>query len=258
MNKRRLIITGVFLAILSITTLEQVFGITLVDSIAASSFGGIIPAWALDTAHFLSSPIPRIIILALGIICLFIELVTLTAIAGTISIFLFSLYFASHIIAGFAPWWSIFVFAAGLIFLALEIFVVPGVGITGITGVILTLSGLFIATGDLFQGGISMLASLILAAMVVAVIFKRLPKSKLWKKLTLEVRQTSKDGYQSVKVRKDLEGQIGETLTDLRPTGVALINGERVDVVSEGSFVKKDSNVQVTKIQGAKVVVRQL
>ena len=56
--------------------------------------------------------------------------------------------------------------------------------------------------------------------------------------------------------KPELLHQTGSAITDLRPSGTAFIQGRRVDVVSEGSFVQKGAPVKVVAIEGLRVVVR--
>ena len=65
------------------------------------------------------------------------------------------------------------------------------------------------------------------------------------------------DGYVSNVNRTDLLGVEGITLTILRPSGTAIINDERIDVVSEGGFIPKNTKVKVVKVEGARIVVRE-
>ena len=68
----------------------------------------------------------------------------------------------------------------------------------------------------------------------------------------------TEQGYVSNPNRMDLLGVEGKAFTDLRPSGTALINDERVDVVSEGSFISKGTKVKVVKVEGSRVVVREI
>jgi membrane-bound serine protease (ClpP class) len=51
-------------------------------------------------------------------------------------------------------------------------------------------------------------------------------------------------------------GDIGRTLTSLRPAGKAQINGRRVDVIAHGELIDPDNEVEVVEISGGRVVVR--
>jgi membrane-bound serine protease (ClpP class) len=56
--------------------------------------------------------------------------------------------------------------------------------------------------------------------------------------------------------RPELIGQSGTALTPLRPSGTALINGQRVDVVTEGSLVDRNTPIKVVAVEGMRIVVR--
>lgn len=56
----------------------------------------------------------------------------------------------------------------------------------------------------------------------------------------------------------DLIGKVGVTFTPLRPAGTVIIDDERLDVVSEGSFTEKDKKVKVVKVEGSRIVVREI
>lgn len=56
--------------------------------------------------------------------------------------------------------------------------------------------------------------------------------------------------------RRDLVGQAGSALTPLRPSGMAHINGQRVDVVTEGGHIDRGTRVKVVAVEGMRVVVR--
>ncbi|MNP65961.1 hypothetical protein D3C76_1616010 [compost metagenome] len=64
-------------------------------------------------------------------------------------------------------------------------------------------------------------------------------------------------GYSSATERKELIGLQGISLTPLRPSGTAMFNGERVDVVSDGDFIPVDTPIIVVKAEGTRIVVQQ-
>ena len=76
--------------------------------------------------------------------------------------------------------------------------------------------------------------------------------------LVLDERQQNRDGYTSVIDKSKFLGAVGVCVTDLRPAGTITINGEPVDVVAEGSFVKQGSSVKVINVDGSRVMVRQI
>ena len=91
-----------------------------------------------------------------------------------------------------------------------------------------------------------------------AMIVKKLPSSRLWKKLVLSDQSTSARGYVSTVSRMELMGREGEVLTELRPAGSVLLDGSPVDVVSEGAFIRKGERVRVVSVNGSRVVVRKI
>lgn len=78
------------------------------------------------------------------------------------------------------------------------------------------------------------------------------------KELVLDERQQNNAGYTSVIDKSKFLGAIGVCITDLRPAGTINVNGEPVDVVAEGSFVKQGESVKVINVDGSRVLVRQI
>ena len=76
--------------------------------------------------------------------------------------------------------------------------------------------------------------------------------------LVLEEKQRNKNGYTSCKDKSDLLGAIAVCSTDLRPAGTVMVEGEPVDVVTEGDFVTKGDIVKIISTDGSKVVVRRI
>ena len=76
--------------------------------------------------------------------------------------------------------------------------------------------------------------------------------------LVLGERQQNHDGYTSVVDKSRFLGSIGVCVTDLRPAGTITIEGEPVDVVTEGSFVKQGESVKVINVDGSRVLVRPI
>ena len=68
---------------------------------------------------------------------------------------------------------------------------------------------------------------------------------------------TTEEGYVSNVNRTELLGKVGTTVTPLRPAGTMLFGSERIDVVSEGGYVDAGKHVEVIKVEGSRIVVRQ-
>jgi len=76
--------------------------------------------------------------------------------------------------------------------------------------------------------------------------------------LVLGERQENRDGYTSVTDKSKFIGREGVCTTDLRPAGTVEIDGEPLDVVTEGGFVNAGDKVKVINVDGSRVLVRRI
>ena len=76
--------------------------------------------------------------------------------------------------------------------------------------------------------------------------------------LVLDERQQNEDGYTSVTDKSKFLGATGICVTDLRPAGTVTVDGEPLDVVSEGGFVKAGERVKVINVDGSRILVRKI
>jgi membrane-bound serine protease (ClpP class) len=145
----------------------------------------------------------------------------------------------------------IILLVAGLVLLLLET-VLPGMiaGTIGfgclVAGVVLSYSRFGPRTG-------SLVLLIVLAALVVAGLLwiRFFPHSRLGQAFV------TRSTLGSPELEKpDLLNQTGTALTNLRPSGTALINGRRVDVVTEGPMIEAGTPVKVVAVEGIRVVVR--
>ena len=95
--------------------------------------------------------------------------------------------------------------------------------------------------------------------MVLAVLSFRFPATRrFWQKFSLSARQTNKEGYVAPKPSYEkYVGRYGTAITQLRPAGTADFDGERLDVVTEGGFVKSGSRIKVIAVEGTRIIVRE-
>jgi len=166
------------------------------------------------------------------------------------------LFFSGYIINGIASWGIIVLFLVGLLLILLEVFVVPGFGITGIGGMI----SIFVSLYFLFpspQIAINIIASTLIATVVLTYfIGKYFGSSRMWSRISLGISQTKDIGYIASIGDEEITNKTGVTITPLRPAGKVDIDGNRVDVVSEGGFIDKDEKVIVIDVKGSKVLVK--
>lgn len=158
-------------------------------------------------------------------------------------------------------WVAIILIALGILLVFVEILILPGFGAAGIPGLIIFCVGIGLVWG---KSGVT--TALIYAC--VALIFvipisiiglSLFRDSPIGKTFILSASEKTEDGFQAApKELMTLVGKSGKTVTPLRPAGVALINGQRVDIVTQGEFVAPETDVEVILVEGSRVVVRSL
>ncbi|MBA9025482.1 NfeD family protein [Peribacillus huizhouensis] len=209
-------------------------------------------------ARFLTNPFVIPVLLLIAGIGIVMELFTPGfGIPGTTGLIALLLYFYGHFVAGLAGYEVLVLFISGVLLCILELFI-PG-GIVGALGMAAVIVSLFLASNSPVQLGISLLVALAVSILVFILLVKVFGKEmKFFRKIVLKDSTSSEQGYISNVSRIELVGMEGITLVDLRPSGTAEINGERLDVVSEGSFISKNSKVKVVKAEGSRIVVREI
>lgn len=154
-------------------------------------------------------------------------------------------------------WFKIITFLVlGFLLLLIELFT-PTFGVVGLSGVILIISGCYLAATlhSVIAGIILSLASLI----VIIAALKIFPKTRIAKSMRLGASQDRAAGYHSADDNlKDFSGKEGIAVTTLRPSGTALIDGKKVDVITEGIFVPEGAKVKVMLVEGSRVVVKAI
>ena len=220
--------------------------------------------------RFLGSPALASLLLLMMMGGLYFELQTPgVGFAGAIALVGAALFFAPHYLLGLAQSWEIALFGVGLILIAVEVFVVPGFGVFGISGIVLTLGALLIALvpnigfrfptdGQIAQATVTLAVALVLTVVLGFSLARYLPRSERFAHLVLTPSLDASSGHTSAETNATLIGQRGVTLTDLRPSGVAEIDGQRVQVVSQGSFVSSGTSVEVLSSLGTRVEVREV
>jgi membrane-bound serine protease (ClpP class) len=146
-----------------------------------------------------------------------------------------------------------FLFALGLVLVALEVFVVPGIGLVGVAGALTLLigSGLSWLWFGADAGAIALLVSVLGPALLMLVF----AKSSAGKKLVLGGAVKGKMDAEQASLQIGAEGR---ALTPLRPSGTALFGQQRVDVVTDGIYVDAGEPLRVVEIAGTRVVVARI
>lgn len=146
----------------------------------------------------------------------------------------------------------------GILLLVIEIFVIPGFGVSGILGIAALIAGIFLVT-DTVQEGILFTLGLLIVLGLLAYWSYRSPRTKkFWQRLSLSTRQISSEGYVGPKVDAEkYVGRIGISITQLRPAGTGNFDGEYLDIVTEGGYIAKGTRIKVIAVEGTRIVVRE-
>ena len=221
--------------------------------------------WAERIVRFLTDPIVSSLLMSLGFLGLLIELKTPGfGLGGVIALVAFTLFFGSHYIVMLAGIGELLLLITGIALLLLEIFVFPGFGMAGFAGAALILISLFFSLvgsmpgPDDFTSAMHVLGwAFIITVAAGYLLIRYLPKSNLFRRISMSMVENSSEGFSSADTRDDLIGQVGVALSDLRPAGVAEFDGRRLDVVTDGGYIEKGQRVVVTEAHGMRVVVRE-
>jgi membrane-bound serine protease (ClpP class) len=182
------------------------------------------------------------------------------------------LYFAPLYLEGLAENWEMVIFVVGLILIILEIFVIPGFGIAGISGVILAFTGLVLsmvdniifefefhsmeAIGLVLKSFMIVAISIFIAFIVSLYLSQKVLTSNTFSWIVLNSTQKKDEGYVGVdRKQKDLIGQTGVALTNLRPSGKVEIEDEMYDAKSEIGFIEKGQKVKVINYRSGQIYV---
>ncbi|AFQ46397.1 NfeD family protein [Desulfosporosinus meridiei] len=146
----------------------------------------------------------------------------------------------------------------GIALLAIEIFVIPGFGVSGILGIAALISGIFLVTDSFLEGLLFTAGALIVLGILIYLSFKSPRTQRLWKKFSLSTRQTPKEGYVAPKPQYEMYlGQVGIALTQLRPAGTGDFDGVKLDVVTEGGFIGLGTTIKIIGVEGSRIIVRE-
>ncbi|HEV3122298.1 MAG TPA: NfeD family protein [Isosphaeraceae bacterium] len=238
------------------------------------------PTWVDGLVTTLNTEWMSWLLLFVGFFMLVLELkLPGIGLPAIISALAFLLFFWSRWLSGTADQLEILLFLVGLICLALELFVFPGFGVFGMSGVLLILVSVVMAShtfvwptqeyeyrqmlGTLFQ------VTLVLVmvgggAVIVGRFFPSLP---LFNRMVLKPvpaggselgEQPAKPAFEGDETLTFLIGETGRTTTVLRPTGKARFGELLVDVTADGFYIEPDSLVEVVDVQGARVIVKRV
>jgi membrane-bound serine protease (ClpP class) len=248
----------------SLDSLMKSLGLNADRKVTSSS------TWSELLVRFLTHPIVSGLLLTFGVLGIFFELqMPGWGISGTLGAVFLALFFGGHYLAGLASVLDVLLFFAGIGLLALELFVIPGFGVAGVSGILCILISVYLAlvkrpipqfSWD-FQrtNTVALIFLFALAGIIVGtiVIWKVFPNTRLKKLLVLMETEEAALGYTAGDSLESMVGLSGMSLTSLRPAGKALIAQQPIEVQTLGEFIEKDRAVRVVKVMGNKVFVAE-
>lgn len=228
------------------------------------------PSWFDNLKGFLMNPIFQSILILVIIGGIYFELQTPgIGFPSAAAVVAAILYFAPLYIDGLAQNWEILLFICGIILIGIEIFVIPGFGVAGISGILLAIVGLTISLIDntdfSFEGvsgaeigraSLTVLMGIGLSFGLILWLSDKIGSNKgIFRKVALH---TDLGNAISVDVHTELIGRTGTAATVLRPSGKVYIDGEMYDGVSEYGFIEKGTPIKVVRMENAQVYVLPL
>ena len=235
-------------------------------SLAGADVRRVSPNWGERLVRLVTHPIVASLLLSVAMLGIFIEIRTPGfGVPGALGLASLALVLGSHWIVELVGWEELLLVGVGLILLAVEIFVIPGFGVTGIAGILAMLAGLTLglvgqgATARAFLGAVGRTSfSVVVAVGAAAVLLRAMPRTAVGRRLLLDTALTTGSGYASApETDRNWLGRTGRAASTLRPAGIADIDGERVDVVSDGEMIEAGAAIVVSRVDGNRIVVRK-
>ena len=249
------------LADLRANTLEMV--LTVLD-LAGAEVRRTSQTWAETLVRFLTHPVITSLLMTVGILGIIVEIrMPGFGVPGAVGLGSLALFFWGHWLVRLAGWEELLLVGIGLVLIALEVFVVPGFGVTGILGIAGLLSGLglsVVGAGATWSviltslGGVAF--SLLLAIALSLIILRFFSHLPFGRRLVLEKELPADEGVASAPENDMLWlGERGVAASPLHPAGVAHLGHQRVDVVSDGEFIAAGEPIEVIRVYGNRIVV---
>lgn len=221
------------------------------------------PTWSEAVVRFLTDPVVSSLLMTLGFLGLIFEIQSPGwGIPGSVGLLALFLFFSTSFIAGLANMMELLFLIGGIVLLGIEAFVIPGFGVVGILGIIVMIYAMFTmllpmapTSGDINAALWGLVIALIGGLFGLGLMVKRMLKTKAWQRISLPETETQAEGYSGSLGLEEMVGKSGVAMTSLRPAGTALIEGQRVDVVTPGTFIDKDTEITIIRIDGNRVVV---
>ena len=270
-------------------TAQEAYGVGLCDSIVPDRQAALdhfnvtgevqelTDTWSEQLVAFLTSPVITALLLAGGVLCIYLEINSPGfGVAGILGIACFVVLFGSRYLTGLAEWWELALIVVGVALLILEVAVIPGFGVAGVAGILCILVGLLAATipnapdrapiprtpmdWDFLKGGflaLCMAAALVMIGVIL--IAKYLPRIPFLNRFMLATAKayTETTATADAPVNRIAPGDVGTVEGMCRPVGRVRFGEALVDAVTEGEAIEAGAAVRVVRRDGNRVVVER-
>ena len=189
--------------------------------------------------------------------------------AGLAALLALIFYLVPYYLNGLAANWEIIAFFVGIALIAVEIFVFPGFGVAGVSGIVLTVGSLFLImlNNDAFDFEFVPMSDILyalaaamggtLGGMILLLVGgSKLPQTRFFSRIALTDTQNSSEGYVSFHYTETLVGKKGTAETVLRPSGKVMIDGKLFDASTRGDYIQKGQTVEVISEEGSSLKVK--
>lgn len=146
---------------------------------------------------------------------------------------------------------------SGMVLVIIEMFH-PGFGAPGITGLILLVAGVVLIARNLLEAFILIIIIIAVLGTALALVLKSATKGHLSKTLILNTELKKEAGFVGTEDLDIFLGKEGSAMTVLRPSGTGDFDDVKLDVVTQGEFISMGSRIKVIKVEGRRIVVKEI
>ncbi len=234
-------------------------------------------SWSESLVDFLTSPMVMYVLFFIGILAVYTELHTPgLGVAGAIAVACFVILFGSQYMIGLAQWWEIALFGVGLVLIAVEVFITPGFGVMGISGIlccVVSMLAMLVANPpgemplpktdldwSLFSNGVLALSLAFICSLIAAAFLSRyLPKVPVARRLILAPAEAAIDApvSDSSPMMHVQVGDAGVVEAPCRPVGKVRFGDELLDATSEGESIEAGVNVRIIRRDGNRLIIER-
>ncbi len=259
----------------------------LQDELEIENLLKVEPSSADRVISLITSATVTSLLLMVGLVALYMEISSPGfGIPGTLALVAFALLFLSSGLMGTLNSVELLLFLAGIVLLVVEVFLIPGFGIAGITGLVFMTAGLVLSRQGFFlpdtdwqweifsRNLLLVFGTLTASFLLMAVLMIFFPRIKVFRRLILTGSSPPLPAAGSSSLSDpiaegsreqplpytsgSLVGRTGTVLTTLRPSGKILIEDERLPVVTDGRWIEAGKKVIISSVEGNRVVVEEV